>query len=159
MATDPIPPGYVPGERFRDPETGRFRVFRPDAVRVARVKRGRLVLVQLAYRYSEAEGVDFEEALWQVCKAMLVRAAQGDTAAAKLVLQYFAREDEPAPAARAKAGEGGGDLEGEPDAGPPVPKSIALADYMERLGGLVGELRREADDAARAKAAEEDLFR
>lgn len=156
MTTDPIPPGYVPGERFRDPETGRFRVFRPDAVRVARVKRGRIVLVQLAYRYSEAEGVDFEEALWQVCKALLVRAAQGDTAAAKLVLQYFAREDE---ASAAKAGAGAAGEDGEVEPGPPVPKSIALADYMERLGGLVGELRREAEDAARAKAAEEDLLR
>ncbi|MEY4534866.1 MAG: hypothetical protein RLZZ246_1184 [Planctomycetota bacterium] len=128
-------------ERWRDPVTGRWA---PD---LRPLLRRRAILHHLAARFAEAEGVDLDNALWQVLKALLVVAAKGDVAAAKLVLQYLAREDDPTPA-----------VDPAVQAGPPVPAPRALADYMAGLAESLEVLRAAPASAAPPASSEEELL-
>lgn len=125
--------GIQTGDNGRNPKTGQFSVGNPGG---PGRPRGKLDFMAICKRRARATKMDLEDAVWEIFEGMLKAAKDGDTSAAKLLLDRMCglmEKDGPQLAVQING------TDQQVNIGPPVPDDADLGDFVQRLYDITGE--------------------
>lgn len=97
--------------------------------------RRRLDLVAVCYHQAEREGVDFERLLWNVVKAAMRDAVNGNLGATRLLFEYLIEQVPPAAPSVAVQ------VNNTTAPGPKLPPRPNLAEWADELSTIARSLR------------------